>query len=454
MHAVDPHTDYFPPLEKQAFEQSMANRFFGIGAQMREEEGIITITAMEPGSPSGKSGAIEVNDQVVKVGQGNEGALTDITGMALEDVVKQIRGDKGTVVRLGCKKRDGTIRIVSLVREEIKKEDGFARSAIIKKDGKKIGYIFLPVFYDDFAHAEGAHCAADVARELNKLKAEQVSSIIMDLRNNGGGSLNEVIKMVGLFIGSGPVVQVRSGVGIPQVLRSNNIAPLYDGPLTVLVNEMSASASEIFAAAIQDYNRGIIMGSATFGKGTVQRTLPLGQEALGAVKLTTQKFYRINGGSTQQKGVIPDITLPDSYEALQLRERDKPAALQWDKIEEASYQPAARPAHVDSVLALVATRVAQDTVFKIIQGNNAWMENYLKANTHNLPLLQYKSTLLQRRKITKQNEKIQVLPQGQRIVVEPLAGEALNNAAVYQKWLEKLSADVYLNQALQVSADL
>jgi carboxyl-terminal processing protease len=453
-HYADPHSDYFPPLEKRAFDQSMANRFYGIGAQMKEEDGIITITSLEPGSPSWKSGVLEANDQVIKVGQGREGELKDVTGMALEDVVKLIRGEQGTVVRLGCKKADGTVVIVALIREEIKKEDAFARSAVIRKGDKKIGYIYLPVFYDDFAHVEGAHCAADVAAEIRKLKAEQVSSIIMDLRNNGGGSLGEVIKMVGLFIGSGPVVQVKSGQGIPQVLKSNNSVPLYDGPLTVLVNELSASASEIFAAAIQDYRRGIIIGSTTFGKGTVQRTLPLGEEAYGAVKLTTQKFYRVNGGSTQQKGVIPDIIVPDIYATMQVREGNRPFALQWDRIPEADYQLSKVSLNLDTLVARAAARVAADTVFKTISNNNTLLENYQDKQVRSVSLMQYKAQLATRRKIVKQNEMIQALPKEQRIDITPLPGIDLVKDETYRKWLEKRSADVYINQAVTVVLEL
>ncbi|MRG47934.1 tail-specific protease [Chitinophaga sp. SYP-B3965] len=438
-HYVDPHSDYFPPLDKKAFDQSMANRFFGIGAQLKDVDGTVTIAGVDAGSPSWKSGQLAVNDQIVKVGQGTDGAMTDVVGMGLSDVVQLIRGDKGTTVRIGCRKTDGRLITVPLVREEIKPEETLARSAVIWKDGKKTGYIYLPVFYDDFTHADGAHCADDVAKEVTKLKAENVNSIIIDLRNNGGGSLTQVIKMLGLFIGKGPVVQVRMGPDQGQVLKSDQPEALYSGPLTVMVNELSASASEIFAAAIQDYGRGIIIGSTTFGKGTVQTTIPFTEEKYGAVKLTIQKFYRINGGSTQLKGVIPDIVLPDLYETLKIREGDKPSALGWDRISEADYK--AKENKQVPVL-------AADPVFKVIADNNTWLETYLDKTSAGMPLPEYKAEFLKRRKIAKQNETIQQLEAGKKMDVRPVAKAS---GVSYEKWLERIAADIYIDQALKVA---
>jgi carboxyl-terminal processing protease len=380
---------------------------------------------------------------VVKVGQGRDGALKDVEGMTVSEVVQLIRGDKGTVVRIGCRKADGRIVVVPLVREEMKIKATLARSAIIWKDGKKTGYINLPVFYDDFEHAEGAHCADDVAREVAGLQAENVNSIIIDLRNNGGGSLNQAIKMVGLFIGTGPVVQVRTGAGSGEVLSSSRAEPLYSGPLTILVNALSASASEIFAAAIQDYGRGIIIGSTTLGKGTVQSPWPLGVDKYGALKLTVQKFYRINGGSTQLKGVIPDIVFPDTYQTLKLREGDRPSALDWDRIQPADFVPQG-----NINIPQAAARLADDTVFKVIRNNNAWLEDNLDKRAHNTPLTEYRADLLQRRKIAKQNETIQLLPENKRMEVRPLPGDTKEGDAVYEKWLKSISADIYIDRAL------
>ncbi len=336
---VDPHTAYFSYSDKQAFDQSMANRFFGIGVQLREDEnGVVIIQSIDPAGPCWKNGQLAVGDAIIGVGEDNGLQMVDVEGYGVMEATKYIRGKQGTSVQLKCRKSDGGVFTTSMVREEIKTEEAFASSALVKLKDKKIGYLNLPLFYDDFSGTDGAHCADDVERELKKLMKENIDGLVIDLRNNGGGSLGQVIKMTGLFIGTGPVVQVRDGNGRIQVLSSNRAEALYTGPLSVLVNELSASASEIFAAAIQDYQRGIIIGSQTLGKGTVQQTLGLGAEKDGAVKLTIQKFYRINGGSTQIRGITPDVQLPDAYALLNVREVDRPNAMDWDRIEESNFK--------------------------------------------------------------------------------------------------------------------
>jgi len=344
---MDPHSDYLAPVEKRAFDERMSSEFFGIGAQLIKDDYGIKIASIITGGAAYKSGQVVVNDIIIKVAQGS-GEPVDVSAYATEDAVKLIRGNKGTEVRLTLKKEDGTIKVVSLIREKVNQDQGLARSAVIQQGSKKIGYIILPDFYANFEDANGHHCAEDVAEELKKLKAEKVDGIVMDIRNNGGGSLYEVVKMVGMFIKSGPIVQVkdRSGNVDQMTWRDNDESILYEGPLAVLVNEFSASASEIFAGAIQDYNRGIIIGSSsTFGKGTVQRQIPFGRRNdfstsrtdMGAMTLTFQKFYRINGGSTQLKGIVPDIIIPDKYEYFKVREKDMPEALAWDEIQKATF---------------------------------------------------------------------------------------------------------------------
>ena len=350
-NTMDPHTDFFPPVEARAFNETMSGHFYGIGAQLGEDDaGNISIVQLVPGGPAFKSGKVKEGDLIMKVAQGMDSAQ-DLSGYSREDAVKIIRGAKGSLVRLTLKRKDGSVSIVGLVRDEIKTEETFARSAVINEGSKKVGYIYLPEFYADFEHQNGARCAVDVAKEVANLKAQKVDGIILDLRLNGGGSLYDVVKMVGLFVPAGPVVQVRSrDDSIPSVLKDQDGSLLYDGPLAVMVNEFSASASEIFAAAIQDYHRGLIIGSTTYGKGTVQHELELDPRItgnwpkdsttdLGSLKLTIQKFYRISGGSTQLKGVTPDVALPDQYEYLKERERDDPNALKWDQIAKASFQP-------------------------------------------------------------------------------------------------------------------
>jgi carboxyl-terminal processing protease len=249
---MDPHTEYFPPVEKRGFDEEMRGSFFGIGAQLKQEDGAIKIASLVAGGPALKSGKIQVNDEILKVAQGKDTPVEELV-YDVTDLVKLIRGTKGTEVKLTLRKSDGSLQVISLIRDEIVQDESFARSTVINEGGKKIGYIFLPEFYADFDRANGRSCSADVAKEVQKLKNEKVEGIILDLRNNGGGSLYEVVQMVGLFIKEGPVVQVKDRDGSPSTLSDNEDSILYTGPLAVMVNEFSASASEIFAAAIQDY---------------------------------------------------------------------------------------------------------------------------------------------------------------------------------------------------------
>src|SRR5688572_22847516 len=339
---MDPYTEFFPPVDKRYFDEQLSGQFFGIGASLTYEDGNIKVGSLLTGSPAWKSEKIEVGDIIVKVAQGNE-AATELTGYTVEDAVKLIRGKKGTEVKLTLKKADGTQNTVALIRDKIVQDETFARSTVVEEGTTKIRYIFLPEFYANFDDPTGSRSAVDVANEVVKLKKQNVEGIVIDLRNNGGGSLYDVVQIAGLFIDQGPIVQVKDREGRPTVMRDKDGSVLYDGPLAVMVNEFSASASEIFAAAIQDYGRGVVIGSSsTYGKGTVQRSIGLDPEnflsnnsELGSLKLTLQKFYRINGGSTQLKGVVPDIVIPDKYEYLKFREKDNANALQWDEIEEA-----------------------------------------------------------------------------------------------------------------------
>jgi carboxyl-terminal processing protease len=347
-----------------------------------------------------------VNDVIIKIAQGDQEPV-DIAGYETTDAVKLIRGNLGTEVRLTVKKPDGSIKVISLIREKIILDEGYARSAVITKGNDKIGYILLPDFYADFDREDGARCSKDVAAEVEKLKAEKVKSIIIDVRSNGGGSLYEVVQMVGLFIDKGPVVQIRDKEGRVQVLADETPGTIYDGPLVVMVNEFSASASEIFAGAIQDYKRGLIVGStSTFGKGTVQRNIAFGrpldslgiQTEYGAVKLTFQKFYRITGSSTQKKGVASDIVLPDEYEFLKYREKDNPAALAWDQIEKSKYIPWKGSYNIDNVkLAILAKQKSSlDTNVVKFKNNLAFISSqmYRAANLKLEKYVAYKKQML------------------------------------------------------------
>lgn len=467
---MDPHTNYFPPIEKRSFDEDMSRSFYGIGAQLKEEDGYIKIAMVMNGGPAFKSGQIQVNDIILKVAQGNATPV-DIGGFEVTDAVKLIRGNKGTEVRLTIKKADGNIIEVSMIREEISNDEGLARSVVINNDkGEKIGYIYLPDFYANFERVDGAKCSKDVAKELIKLQAENVKGVILDLRNNGGGSLYEVIQMVGFFINQGPVVQVKDREGVPTVLSDRDPGVLYDGPLAVMVNEFSASASEIFAAAIQDYNRGIIVGSSsTFGKGTVQRQIPFGKPVdmltgateLGALKLTFQKFYRVNGGSTQLKGVEPDVVLPDVYEYLKFREKDTKSALPWDEIEKSVYKKWTGLYNKEEIITKAKERLAKHKEFTLIDNNAKWLattgENPLPLNMVEYKALQekIKSTAKQNESLTKLNAseemKVYMMQQDEERLKKDTDAMKVER---YRNWVKAVSADMYIHETVKIVSDM
>lgn len=345
-HIFDPHTDYYNPKEKQDFDISMGGKLEGIGARLRTDDDLTKVVSIVPGGPAWKGKELEVDDSILKVTQ-EEGEPVDVFGMRIDDVVSMIRGDKGTVVILTIQKPDGTVKDVKIERDIVNIEESFAKSAILDVQGgaTQIGYIDLPKFYSSFEGPDGNSCAVDVAEELQKLKAQNVKGVILDLRSNGGGSLRDVVDMSGLFIEEGPIVQVKGRNREPYIHRDTDASVLYDGPLVVMINEFSASASEILAAALQDYNRALIVGSQSFGKGTVQRFVDLDRtirgnselKPLGELKLTMQKFFRINGGSTQQRGVTPDIILPDRYYKIDVGEREYPYSMEWTEIDSLEY---------------------------------------------------------------------------------------------------------------------
>ncbi len=451
VHAMDPHTDYFPPADQQAFMDVMRNRFIGIGVQLQQEEGIIKIISLEPGGPAWRSGQLQANDYIIQVGEGVAGAMEDITGMTQAEVSNLIRGVKGTTVRLELRKEDGSVKTVALVRDEIVQEEGFARAAIIQRNGRRTGYIMLPKFYIDVSGKTDVHCAGDVAKALTALEKEHVDGVVLDLRSNGGGSLEEVIRMVGLFIKAGPVVQVKDNAGHILALKDRDSSQLYKGALVVMVNELSASAAEIFAAAIQDYHRGIIIGSnATYGKGTVQGTFALEAPAAGSLKLTYEQFYRISGGSTQLKGVIPDIILPDTYAYLKVREKDNAAALAWDQVAKADYIPWNGQLDIAVIKQRMDAQIATDTVFSRLRD----ISHVLADSTYNqrlLNLAEYRVQQAAHKRVQQQVKYLQRLPTGSTLEVLPLNGTAAS--ANYRQWLQQLSTDVYIDKAVIAIGD-
>lgn len=464
---MDPHTNFFPPVDKRYFDEQMSGRFFGIGAQLQETpEGTIKIISIVAGSPAWKSGELEEGDIIMKVGQGTQEPV-DLSGFDITDAVKVIRGAKGTEVKLTVKKKEGSLKVVSLVRDEIVQDEGFARSLVVKEGDRRIGYIFLKDFYADFERADGAKSAVDVGKEIVKLKEANVDGIVMDLRNNGGGSLYDVIQIVGYFIPDGPVVQVKDRDGKPKVLPDRDKSVLYDGPLAVMVNEYSASASEIFAAAIQDYKRGVIIGStSTYGKGTVQRNIGLDFSSgmlnpnsdLGSVKLTLQKFYRINGGSTQLRGVASDIVIPDVLETAKVREKDNPDALPWDEIAKADYTAWKQPVDVAALKAKSETRVKAHTAFETIRKNGEWLGAKNDEKTASLNLTQYRAQQKMIRDKVKEIEAVNKLKtpldlEAHASVLEALSADK-NKLENYKKWMKLLSEDIYLEEAVQVMNDM
>ncbi len=464
---MDPHTTFFPPIEKRSFDEQMRGSFYGIGASLRSDEGgVIRIATIVAGLPAWKSQQIVVGDQVLKVGQASE-VPVDLTGFETEEAVKLIRGKKGTEVRLTLKKADGSIKVVSMIRDEVVLDETYAKSAVIVEEGKKIGYIFLPEFYADWERPNGPKCSQDVAREIIKLKEQNVEGIIMDLRNNGGGSLYDVVQMVGLFIPEGPIVQVKDREGNPQILRDRDKGVLYDGPLAVMVNEFSASASEIFAAAIQDYGRGIVLGStSTYGKGTVQRNIGLEPNSglfnkevtdIGTVKLTLQKFYRINGGSTQLKGVTPHIILPDQYETLKYREKDNPDALPWDEIQKAFYAKIIPTYDVEYIKRKSLERIIAHPTFNAIKASSALLE---KANekVYSLQLSKYRDEQKELRasfkKIDETSKDLKSLEVKMLTTDEQRLSADSDKMERRKQWIGSLSKDIYVKETSNVVADM
>lgn len=354
--SYDPHTNYLSPKQSDLFRQQMSLSLEGIGAQLQSENDYTKIVKILPGGDAEKSGKVNVNDLIIAVGQGKDGEMVDVVGWRLDDVVKLIKGPKGTTVRLSILPAktgvNGPSQEVVLVRDKIKLEDQAAKKEVINYQlnghSAKLGVISLPSFYMDYeAYQKGdpnyRSTTRDVKKLIGELKAEGVEGIVMDLRNNGGGSLPEAVDLTGLFIKEGPVVQVKNSNSKVEVLPDDNKEVYYTGPLVVLTNRFSASASEIFAGAIQDYQRGVIVGESTFGKGTVQTVLDLNRfisdkEPVGELKLTFQKFYRVTGSSTQHKGVAPDVILPSAFAADQYGESAYPSALPWDVIKPTSFQ--------------------------------------------------------------------------------------------------------------------
>jgi len=459
----DPHTFYFSPEDKEKFDVSMSGTFQGIGARLQKKNDAVEVSELISGGPAWRGKELEAGDLILKVGQGKEEPI-DVAGMRLDDVVKKIKGPKGTEVRLTVKKVDGSLRVISIIRDEVETEETFAKSSVVEKEGKKFGIIYLPKFYISFENKQNRDAFKDVAKEIELLKEQNVEGIVMDLRDNGGGSLETVVKMVGLFIPEGPVVQVKAPGRAPEILTDTDKKVQYDGPLVVMINNFSASASEIFAAAIQDYKRGIVVGSKhSYGKGTVQNVIDLNQFVrgssygdLGALKTTIQKFYRINGGSTQREGVKSDIVFPDRFAYLEMGERDEESALPWDKIEPAKYSP--MNVNYENIIVNSKRRIESNPNFKLIEENAKWIFDRKDENEFSLDLNEFK------KKMDLADEKIKKFKKitdfDNRLKFESLPSEVAlfeKDTLLKQKrerWHEDMQKDIYVDETLNIISEM
>ncbi|WP_430968573.1 carboxy terminal-processing peptidase [Spongiimicrobium sp. 2-473A-2-J] len=461
----DPHTFYFAPDDKDKFDISMSGKFEGIGARLQKRPEGAKIVEIISGGPVWRDQKLEVGDEIIKVGQNGETPV-DIVGMRLDDAIKMIKGPKGTVVDLTVRKVDGSMEIISITRDVVELEESYAKSASIIKENQKFGLINLPKFYVDFDDYSERNAATDVAKEVERLKQAGIEGLVLDLRDNGGGSLKTVVEMAGLFIKDGPVVQVRSSGKGKEVYDDKDERIQWDGPLVILVNELSASASEILAAAMQDYKRAVVIGSKqTFGKGTVQNVIPLDNIVrsnehgdLGAIKLTTQKFYRINGGSTQLEGVKSDVVVPDKYSYIDLGERDQENPLAWDKISAADYQPWDGYIDYEQTIANSEKRMAASPQIKLIEENAKWLKQQQDETVVSLNYAVYKK---KEQKVKEQSDYFKSLSDyDSKLTFESLKYEQelfTKDPVLREKrdrWHKDLAKDVYVEEAVNVLQDL
>ncbi len=461
----DPHTNYFPPDEKERFDVSISGKFEGIGARLQKKNDLTEITELISGGPAWRGKKLEAGDVVMKVAQGSDEPV-DIVGMRLDDIVKKIKGPKGSEVRLTVKKVDGSIKTISIIRDIVEIEETYAKSSVVERNGVKYGVIYLPKFYIDFENRDGRDAGKDVAAEVESLKKAGVNGIVLDVRDDGGGSLSTVVDIAGLFIEQGPIVQIKSAGRKKEVLYDRDKKIEWDGPLVIMVNSFSASASEILAAAIQDYKRGIIIGSKqTYGKGTVQNVIDLNsfvrsssEGDLGALKTTTQKFYRINGGSTQLEGVSSDVVMPDRYAYLKMGERDVDNAMPWDKIDPAQYNVWTNNIKFEKAIVDSKKRIAQNPQFKLIEENAKWIDERSHENLYSLKMDDFKKSQTAIEETNKKFKPIADYDYHLKFTSLPQEAEAMKTDASLkekrERWHESLTKDIYVEEALNVLDDL
>lgn len=464
--SFDPHTFYFAPQDKDRFDAAMSGKYEGIGARLQKKMDNISITELISGGSAWRQNKLQVGDIILKVRQENEEEAVSVVGMRLDDAVKLIKGPKGTNVILTLKRVDGTIEDLMIPRDEIELEETYAKSSVVEKGDYKFGVINLPKFYIDFQDVNSRNATSDIKQEIRRLKAEGVEGLVLDLRNNGGGSLKTVVDIGGLFIKDGPIVQVRSTGEDRQVLSDRDDSVEWGGPLVILVNEFSASASEILAAAMQDYKRAVIIGSKqTYGKGTVQNVIDLNMMIknntngdMGAFKFTTQKYYRINGGSTQLEGVKSDVVVPDRYSYIDMGEKDQDNPLEWDEIQSASYDLWDSPIDYETTIRRSKERMAKSPEIKLIDENAKWIQKVRSKDLYSLKYIDYDAELARNKKESERFDSLKDYSTNLTFESLPYELPMMEQDSVFkinrERWHESLAKDIYMEEALNVLTDL
>ena len=461
----DPHTVYFKPEDKDRFDVNISGRFDGIGARLQKRDGGIEIVQIILGGPLWKDKKIEEGDEIIKVGEPGKDPV-NVIGMRIDDAIKLIKGPKGTVVELTVRRKvDNEIKTFPITRDEVVLEESYAKSTLIKKDNKTYGLITLPKFYVDFNDYKEINCASDVKKEIINLKKEGIEGLVLDLRNNGGGALQTVVDMTGLFIETGPIVQVKSIGNRKKVLYDKDPSVYWDGPLVILVNQMSASASEIMAAALQDYERAVVIGSDnTFGKGTVQNVLDLNRFLsnsdfdLGALKITTEKFYRINGGSVQLKGVESDIVTPNTYSHIEIGEADEKNPLKWDQIDKAQFRKWDGYYNLESVINDSKLRISKNELFSLIDQNAKWFSERRKNKSYSLNYNTFKNDQKNNKLKLKKFDRIKDYNNNLNFNLLSDQSSKIKDSEEYKenrkRWHNSLKSDIYINESINVLLNL
>jgi len=462
----DPNTSYLDPDSKDRFDVDMSGNYAGIGARLQKKIDKVEITEVISGGPAWRDNILDKGDAILKVRQDNEDEPVSILNMRLSEAVKLIKGKKGTKVHLTVKKVDGSISEVTVKRDIVQLEETYIKSSIVEKDNNNYGIINIPKFYIDFDNRNNRDAAKDLRNEIIRLKEQDVKGLVIDLRNNGGGSLKTVVDMAGMFIKNGPVVQVKDNFKEKRILSDRDRSILWNGPLVILVNEGSASASEILAAAMQDYKRAIIIGgNQTWGKGTVQTIYPLNNMIrgntygdLGALRLTIQKYYRINGGSVQLEGVKSDINVPYRYKYLEFGEKDSENSLNWDQIDAVDFTIWQSNFDFDQAIQKSKQRMSNNEYLKLVDENAKWIKSIRDDNLINLNYDKYKKELKENSSNTKKFNAINDFTMNYSFKSLPYELDLIEKDSILglkrERWHKSLNKDLYIDEALNVLSDL